>query len=196
MSRVNKPFVSFRELNSSFLSCEKDAETILKKLFVESNPQSEYLKRLLTIDAKDCLTNTTKQEYKDMVKKMSLARLIHDGYVRLQPRILMKENEPVKSYMLLSFDNFVENKINPYYRDCVIEIDIISHISEWAIGDYCQRPLKIIGYIDAILNNSRLSGIGTLNFISCNEIILSEELAGYCLMYQAIHGDDDYEIRT
>ena len=24
-----------------------------------------------------------------------------------------------------------------------------------------------------------------------NEIVLSEELAGYCLMYRAVHGDDD-----
>lgn len=193
MSRSNKPFVSFREFNSSFLSCEKDAETILKKLFVESQPHSDNLKRLLTIDAKDCLTNTTKQEYKDRVKQMSLSRLIHDGFIRLQPRILMKENESVKSYLLLSFDNFVTNKSNPYYRDCVIELDIISHISQWDIGNYSQRPIKITGYIDAILNNSRLSGIGNLTFLSCNEIVLSEEIAGYCLMYQAIHGDDDYD---
>lgn len=195
MSRANKPFVSFRELNSSFLSCEKDTETILKKLFVESQPHSDYLKRLLTIDAKDCLTNTTKQEYKDRIKQMSLARLVHDGFIRLQPRILMKENESVKSYLLLSFDNFVTNHSNPYYRDCIIEIDVISHISQWDIGNYCQRPIKIVGYIDTILNNSKLSGIGNLAFISCNEIVLSEEIAGYCLMYQAIHGDDDYEQR-
>ena len=30
--------------NSSFLSCEKDIETILKKLFIESKPYSDILK--------------------------------------------------------------------------------------------------------------------------------------------------------
>ena len=54
-----------------------------------------------------------------------------------------------------------------------------------------MRPIKIAGYIDGILNNSKLSGIGTLNFAGCNEIILDENLAGYCLMYAATHGSDD-----
>ena len=48
-----------------------------------------------------------------------------------------------------------------------------------------------MGYIDGILNECKLTGIGTLNFIGANEIVLSEELAGYCLMYRAVHGDDD-----
>ena len=43
--------------NSSFLSCEKDIEMILRKLFVESAPYSDILKRLLVINTKDCLEN-------------------------------------------------------------------------------------------------------------------------------------------
>ena len=34
-----------QNLKSSFLSCEKDAETIIKKLFVSSKPYSDDLKR-------------------------------------------------------------------------------------------------------------------------------------------------------
>ena len=41
-------------------------------------------------------------------------------------------------------------------------------------------------FIDAI---SR--GTGTLDFITCNEIVLSEDLAGYCLMYRTVNADDD-----
>ena len=54
-----------------------------------------------------------------------------------------------------------------------------------------MRPLQIAGYIDGILNNSKLSGIGTLQFLSCNELVLSKDLSGYCLMYSAIHGVED-----
>lgn len=54
-----------------------------------------------------------------------------------------------------------------------------------------MRPLKIAGYIDGILNGVKLSGIGTLNFVGCNEIILNETLSGYTLMYSAVHGNDD-----
>ena len=45
------------DFTSSFLSCEKDLEAILRKLFVESQPFSNDLKRLLVINAKDCLDN-------------------------------------------------------------------------------------------------------------------------------------------
>ena len=53
------------------------------------------------------------------------------------------------------------------------------------------RPLKIAGYIDGILNKAKLSGIGELNFLGCNQLILDEELSGYSLSYRAIHGSDD-----
>ena len=48
-----------------------------------------------------------------------------------------------------------------------------------------------MGYIDGLLNNEKLSGIGTLNFMGANELILNQDLTGYTLMYRAIHGSDD-----
>jgi hypothetical protein len=54
------------------------------------------------------------------------------------------------------------------------------------------RPLKICGYIDGILNNAKLSGIGELSFKGCSKIVLDEKLSGYSLMYEAVHGSDDY----
>ena len=51
------------DFTSSFLSCEKDLEEILKKLFVESQPFSNDLKRLLVINTKDCLDNKDNEIY-------------------------------------------------------------------------------------------------------------------------------------
>jgi hypothetical protein len=51
------------DFTSSFLSCEKDLEAILKKLFIESQPYSDDLKRLLVINTKDCLDNKTNPIY-------------------------------------------------------------------------------------------------------------------------------------
>ena len=51
--------------------------------------------------------------------------------------------------------------------------------------------MKILGCIDSLLNNTKLSGIGTLNFIGASEIVLDPGLSGYTIMYQAIHGSDD-----
>lgn len=178
------------DFESSFLSCEKDTELIIKKLFVNSRPYSDELKRLMLINTKDCLDDRTNQAYKDKVHNTSIADMVDQGYIRLQPQLTMGENEEVKSYIIISFDNFSPTS-NLHYRDCFVEIDIICHIDTWSLSNFRQRPIKIAGYIDGILNNTKMTGIGRLEFISANELVLTEQLAGYCLIYRAVHGDDD-----
>lgn len=140
---------------------------------------------------KDCLTNLTDENYKKAVNEMSLGRLIEEGYIKLAPKIYMPEHETVKAYIIITFDNFSPNANNPQFRDCTINFDILCHTDYWGLDNYQVRPLKIAGYIDGILNNTKLTGIGTLNFIGCNELVLDEVLSGYTLSYRAIHGSDD-----
>ena len=186
-----KPLVKM-DIKSSFLSCEKDFETIMRKLFVESRPFSDILKRLLIIETKDCLDNLDSQIYKDKIDSISIKDLIDKEYIRLSPIIKLPEHEEVKSYILISFDNFSPDYTNPQFRDCTVTFDIICNTDYWDIGNYRQRPLKICGYIDGILNNSKLSGIGTLQFLGCKKVVLDEKLSGYTLMYEATHGSDDW----
>lgn len=188
---MRRDAIELPNLNSSFLSIEKDIERILTKLFFDNQIQNKQLLRLLVIATKDCLTNTTNEEYKKVIAETSLATLIRDGYIKLAPKIPMPEHEKVKSYIIISFDNFTPNADNTHYRDCTIHFDIICHTDYWTMDDYQIRPLKIAGYIDGILNNTKLSGIGTLNFIGCNELVLDEVLSGYTLSYRAVHGNDD-----
>ena len=107
---------------SSFLSCEKDTEAIIKKLFVDSRPYSDELKRLLLISTKDCLIDRTNPTYLEKIKKTSVADLRREQYIKTSPKLAMGENEEVKSYILITFDNFTPNRGNDYFRDCVIEI--------------------------------------------------------------------------
>ena len=179
------------QFSSSFLSCEKDIEEILRKLFISSKPYSEYLKKLLVINTQDCLDNETSTTIKQTVADMSLAKLRQEGYIKLEPKIPFGEHEEVKSYIIISCDNFTPNASNPHYRDCTVTFDIICHTDYWDLGNYRIRPLKIAGYIDGILNKARLAGIGTLEFIGCNQLILNDTLSGYTLMYRAVHGNDD-----
>jgi hypothetical protein len=185
---INLPSSQF---SSSFLSCEKDIEEILRKLFVSSRPYSDYLKKLLVINTQDCLDNETSTTIQQKIEGMSLAKLRQEGYIKLEPKIKFGEHEEVKSYIIISCDNFTPNATNPHYRDCTVTFDIICHTDYWDIGNYRVRPLKIAGYIDGILNKARLSGIGIFNFMGCNQLILNEELSGYTLMYRAVHGNDD-----
>lgn len=183
--------ITSSEFSSSFLSCEKDIEEILRKLFISSKPYSDILKRLLVINTKDCLDNTESLVIKQKINEMSLSKLRQEGYIKLEPKLRFGEHEEVKSYIIITCDNFTSNVTNPYYRDCTVTFDIICHTDYWDLGDYRVRPLKIAGYIDGILNNARLSGIGTFQFMGCNQLVLNEELSGYTLMYKAVHGNDD-----
>lgn len=178
------------QFTSSFLSCENDLETILRKLFIESEPFSTDLKKLLVINTKDCL-DSNNEIYQNTVKNISLAQLKEKGYIRLSPKIEFEQHSEVKNYLLFSFDNFVPNSSNPKFRDCNVFIQVICHTNYWDIGKFRSRPIKICGYIDAILNNAKLSGIGTFQFQNCSEMILDSELSGYSLIYSAIHGSDD-----
>lgn len=185
-------------LKSSFQSVEKDVELILKKLFIENKPLSDDLKKLLIINTKDCLDEVNASKYKTLIDNMKLKDLREEGYIRLEPKLKFNEHEEVKSYLILSLDNFTPNETNPEFRDCTVSFDIICHTDYWDIGNYRLRPIKIAGIIDGILNGSKLTGIGEFLFMGCNELILNEELSGYTLMFRAIHqtdGDDKVAVQ-
>ena len=117
------------KITSSFLSCEKDTELILKKLFFDNRPYSDTLKKLLVVNTKDCIDKESKnaKKYQDFVDKLSVRDLREQGYIKLDPKLIFKEHEEVKSYILLSFDNFTPNDTNPEYRDCTVTFDIVCH---------------------------------------------------------------------
>ena len=177
-----------KPLESSFLSCERDTETILYKLFIDSRQHSKTLKRLLVITNEDCLID--KPEYA-AVNNMSLMELIDKKYIILSPTVKNKEYETLKAAIVLSFDNFVPNATNPEFRDCSICIDVICNTECWELQNYQQRPFKILGYVDGILNKAKLSGIGEIHFMGCSGPVVNENVGMYSMMYRAVHGTDD-----
>lgn len=174
---------------STFLSCEKDQEAIWKKLFIDNKRYADILKRLLVINDKDCLDKSKKQ-YNHILEEVDMQYLRDNGYIRVIPKLDAGEHEEVKSYIILEFDDFVPTE-NPEFRDCVISFTIICQLDYWDLEDYKLRPHQIAGYIDGILDNSRLSGIGTLQFLGASQIVLNEYLGGIVLRYVATHGGDD-----
>lgn len=180
-----RDLVRIPPLRSTFLSFEKDVETIIRKLFIESRPYSDELKRLLCISATDALEG----DYKADIDKISIADLMND-YVYLKPKYKQEEFDEEKTVIFISFDSFIPS-YNPEFRDCLVYIDIICNFKNWELGNYRIRPLKIAGYIDAILNEARLSGIGTFQFAGCTYTGYNEHLGGYTLVFSAVHGSDD-----
>ncbi len=178
---------------SSFLSYEKDVEIILRKLFIDRKEWGDILKRLLIINTPDCIDKKSElyDFYQNKIDKISFADLKKEGYIRLEPKITMDEHNEKKVYLLISFDDFTPNATNPQFRDCTVAIDIICHNDCWDIHNYQIRPLKIAGYIDGMLNECRLTGIGKFHFMGCSYTSVDENLAGYTILYRAVHGSDD-----
>ena len=112
-----------KDFQASFLSCEKDIETIINKLFVQSKPYSDSLKRLLIIDQPDCL-DSNQAQYQALINNYSVHKMKEDGYILFVPRIDQMMPEQIKSQILVEFDDFTPTG-NSYYRDCTISFTII-----------------------------------------------------------------------
>ena len=161
---------------SSFLSMEKDASLISNMLL-----RNERLKKLLHYTTPDCL------DRKILTEDQSLE--LFGKNIKLVPKLYVDNS--VLNYIILSFDNFTPNMTNPEFRDNIIEFDIICHFDQWQLKDFQLRPYRIAAEIDSMFDEKHLSGIGLLHFLGANQMILTDEYAGLCLMYQAIHGGED-----
>ena len=160
---------------SSFLSMEKDANLIINKMF-----QNQRLKRLLYYTSRDAIDrpNISEDQSIELIKKN----------IKLVPKLYI--DGEVLNYILINFNNFTPS-LNPEFRDNIIEFDIVCHYDQWQLQDFALRPFKIAAEIDSMFNNTRLTGIGKLQFLGANIITLSDEFAGVCLMYEATHGEED-----
>ena len=161
---------------SAFLSTEKDMNIIVNMIM-----KNDRLKKMLHYTSKDCLSkpNLTEDETLDLF----------GTNIKIVPKL--EVDKSVLNYIIISFDNFTGNKTNPEFRDNIIEFDIICHFDQWHMKDFELRPYKIAAEIDSMFSDKHLTGIGTLQFLGANQMILTDEFAGLCLMYQAIHGGED-----
>ncbi len=161
---------------SSFLSTEKDMNLIVQMIM-----KNERLKKMLYYTTRDCMNkpNLTEDETLGLFGEQ----------IKIVPKLTVDGS--VLNYIIVSFDNFTGNRKNPEFRDNIIEFDIICHYDQWKMKDFELRPYKIAAEIDSMFNGQHLTGIGELEFLGANQMILTDEFGGLCLMYQAIHGEED-----
>lgn len=161
---------------SSFLSMEKDMGLLVQMIM-----KNDRLKKMLFYPSKDCLTrpNLSDDETISLFGKQ----------IKLIPKIQIDDN--VLNYVIINFDNFARNPNNPEFRDNVIQFDIVCHFDQWQLKDFELRPYKIAAEIDSMFNGKHLTGIGKLEFLGANQLLLTDEYAGLCVTYLAIHGEED-----
>ena len=161
---------------SAFLSTEKDVSIIVDLIL-----KNENLKKLLYYTTNDCLDKPK------LTEEQSFG--LFGQNIRIVPKL--EVNNDIKNYIIISFDDFVSNYNNPAFRDNTIQFDIICHFDCWNLKDFQLRPYRIAAEIDSMLNERRLTGIGKIEFLGAKQMLLTDEYAGLCLMYQTIHGDED-----
>ena len=161
---------------SSFLSAEKDMNIIVDRMM-----KNDRLKKMLHYTTRDCLNKPklTDDQTSELFGKN----------IKIVPKLYVDGS--VLNYIIISFDNFTRNGENPEFRDNIIEFDIICHFDQWHMKDFALRPYKIAAELDTMFDEQRLTGIGKLEFFGANQIILTDEYAGLCVMYKAIHGEED-----
>ena len=169
---------SYTYPKSSFLSAEMDMSIIVDRIM-----KNDRLKKMLYYTSRDCLDKPkiSEDETYEMFGKQ----------IKIVPKLYVDGS--VLNYIIISFDNFTANNNNPEFRDNISEFDIICHFDQWHMKDFELRPYKIAAELDSMFNDKRLTGIGKLEFLGANQMILTDEYAGLCLMYQAIHGEEDKE---
>lgn len=167
---------SYTYPKSAFLSTEKDMNIIVNMIM-----KNDRLKKMLHYTTRDCMNKP------DLTEDETLE--LFGKNIKIVPKLYVDGS--VLNYIIISFDNFTGNATNPEFRDNIVEFDIICHLDQWQMKDFELRPYKIAAEIDSMFNNKHLTGIGKLEFLGANQMILTDEYAGVCLMYRAVHGEED-----
>lgn len=166
-----------KDPKSAFLSVEKDM-----KIIVDRMATNQRLRKLLYYTTPDALKLPE-------VSDVKFAEMFGKNIKNL-PKLYVDKD--VLNYIVINFDNFTPNDENPEFRDNTIEFDIICHYSQWQLSDSFQlRPYRIASELDSMLDKKHLTGIGEINFLGAQQIIMTEEFGGLCLLYNTIHGGED-----
>lgn len=164
---------------SSFLGMEKDISLIMDKFLSNKN-----LLKLIYYSTQDW-------EKQPDLNSEQIKQLFEEKTISIIPKIVVNEIPTQKNFIRITFDDFMPNSNNPFYRDCVMEIKIICHFDNWDLNNFKLRPYRIAGEIDAMINGQHLTGIGKLDFLAADQDVYDNDFGGVTLKYLIIHGNED-----
>ena len=167
---------TYKYPESAFLSIDKDLSLIVNMML-----KNENLKKMLYYTSKDCLSKPNLSEDQSLE--------LFGKNIKLVPKLYIDKENLV--YVIIRMRDFSPNNTNPEFRDNTIEFDIICHFDQWHLKDFQLRPYRIAAEIDSMFNDKHLTGIGELKFAGGDQVIFNNEYAGFCLHYDAIHGEED-----
>lgn len=103
--------------------------------------------------------------------------------IMIVPKIFDDSTEKT-SYIVAIFSNFVTNMINPDFKLSTVRFDVACPYDEWVLNDKSLRPYLMMQEIDNMFNGASMEGIGTLQFVRAESIVLTPQIGGYSMLYQ------------
>lgn len=161
--------------HSSFLSVEKDLDIIISAIC-----KNQRLLKLLYYTTPDALKrpNLIDQQMGEVLK----------NNIKLVPKTYVEDE--YRNYLIIKFDNFLTS-LNPEFRNNTIEFDILCNYENWQMDGFALRPFKIMAELDSMFNGARLTGAGLTEFGGATEIVATDQVAGYCIFFNVVHGGED-----
>ena len=144
--------------------------TIANKLM-----SNQEICRLLKYQVRDPLD---KKKYPDI----DGADLINKQ-ILIVPKVFDDDTEKT-SYVIALFDNFVVTMGNTEFKIATIRFDIACPYEEWLLDNHTLRPYAIMEEIDKMFNDSKMPGIGKVQFYSANPLTLTPWIGGYSMYYK------------
>lgn len=135
----------------------------------------QVLCRLLKYQVRDPL-DTEKYENVDGLDLINKQILI-------VPKVFDDSTEKT-SYIVALFNSFVVNQINTEFKIASIRFDIACPYEEWILNGHSLRPYLMMERIDTMFNESKLAGIGTLQFYRADPLTLTPQIGGYTMVYK------------
>lgn len=141
--------------------------------------QNQKICRLLKYQTKNPFAE---EENGKLQKDVDGEDLIHKQ-ILIVPKIFDDSTEKM-SYIVSVFDDFTVNLLNPEFKVSTLRFDIACPYDEWILNARSLRPYLIMEEIDKMFNESKLKGIGTLQFWRADNLTLSPWIGGYSMRYK------------
>lgn len=163
---------------SSFNSVEKTLGNVVELLL-----KNERLKRLLYYTDRKAL------HLPKLTQEQTFSLL--DTGIKLVPKLEIEHD--AKPYIILTLDNFVPEENQTTFRSFQLQVDILCQYEYWNLEDFKLRPYMIAGEVDALINNSFITGNGVADFVGAKSLILPD-MGGLTLYYNVETFTDDMKL--
>ena len=102
--------------------------------------------------------------------------------IMIVPKIFDDSTEKT-SYVVAMFSGFTTNALNSDYKLSTVRFDVACPYDEWVLDEKSLRPYLMMQEIDNMFNQAQMAGIGTLQFVRADSLVLTPQIGGYSMLY-------------